>query len=319
MDPTAVNYDSKATTNSNSWCIPSVPGCMDPAAANFAPAATLHTPSMCIVARHGCQDPTAINYNSRATVASPCYRSRVGCLNPNAINYGCTSYSMDSICTAASEEDRVTVHAGWVCKYTAAPPAPPSPPSPSYPPAGDFELSFVVTLVISIVGECPSAIDTHGGNMANAYAETLGTTLDLQPIDIDICNQIVRYPNATALSSRRQLRERRLSESGEIAVKMMATFETAEAADASKATLVEAVGTSRDSLQASFGSLAGVSVTSAPAVTVQVVAVEDTSPASVSAGAIVGAIAGIIAVLLIVGVFFVVYKRGKTYPRVYPA
>lgn len=106
MDSTALNYDSYANINSNTWCVPVVTGCMMPStwsantaydstrtlstatdglrfnypaatttrthsrdglAANFNPLATVHDLDSCAVERYGCTDSTAFNYEEHAT------------------------------------------------------------------------------------------------------------------------------------------------------------------------------------------------------------------------------------------------------------
>lgn len=128
MDPTAANYESYATKQSSTWCIPVKVGCMMPngasagasytpskgksgylggnwkdgLAANFDPSASVHNPSACIRERIGCMSTTieierqgefksfaTLNYDPLATVAGDCYADLQGCLNPIAKNYGC--------------------------------------------------------------------------------------------------------------------------------------------------------------------------------------------------------------------------------------
>ena len=176
MDSTAVNYDSEATTNSMSWCIPRIVGCMMPAAsnasphyhnpnrggadglnANFSIEATVHTRGACVIARYGCTEVArpargfpapmrALNYDAMATVATKCYWPRSGCLHPSAINFGCDT--ADSL-TPCNLVENVTEHQPQVCRYlwdiTPSAPRPPSAPPGSVPSVGGrVRYKFVV-------------------------------------------------------------------------------------------------------------------------------------------------------------------------------
>jgi hypothetical protein len=329
MDSTAVNYNALATVNSNSWCIPKVVGCMDPAAANYAPAATVNSATDCIAARPGCQDPTALNYDSKATVSKgiACYLATKGCLNPSAKNAYCPNYLDESPCTpaSASNPSGVTDHKSYECRFEDFPPAPPAPPSPRFPPVEEgIKQTYKLKLKITIEGVCPSAIDTSGEPMATAFATFQGVSLDDVNVDIDMCGVVTTFPRTddSATSVSRQLAEGRgLSESGEIPVELSTEYEDPAAMETAKATVATEVGTSRASLQSSFGAAAGVTVTSAPVIEVEVVQV--TAPPSPpgggsSAGVIIGIVVGVIAVLLIVGAVIVIRKR-RAAKDVYPA
>lgn len=120
MDSTALNFDSFANVNSNTWCIPIKKGCMmpptgfpavgyDPAiyntivgvsafsrvhtrdglAMNFDSSATMD--SGCIIEREGCMDSLAFNYDPSATKPSFCWPNVPACLHPGALNFGCDS------------------------------------------------------------------------------------------------------------------------------------------------------------------------------------------------------------------------------------
>merc|ERR1719327_432451 len=137
MEPTAVNYYSKATINSHSWCIEPVEGCMMPPAASasagydnpsahqrqalsidFNPAATV--PGSC-----------TLNYDEHATVPADCYFTRSGCLDSTAINYGCTSGGIEKCNMDLPSQEQITVHVEGLCSYQY--PEPPSPPPPKFP------------------------------------------------------------------------------------------------------------------------------------------------------------------------------------------
>jgi len=117
MDSTAVNYDSSATANGNTWCIPVILGCMMPYTShgnvnylvniadrshykdglglNFVAMATVDSGrNGCVVERIGCTDSLAYNYDAHATSTSQnsdghCWPDETGCLHPGASNYGC--------------------------------------------------------------------------------------------------------------------------------------------------------------------------------------------------------------------------------------
>lgn len=115
-DSLAANYDSAANSNSVTWCIPVVTGCMMPTfsaasinyrvsgyktheldggAANFDASATVHDLATCLIERHGCMDSLAVNYDSRATVAATCYSPQPGCLDDASPNFNCTALGAD--------------------------------------------------------------------------------------------------------------------------------------------------------------------------------------------------------------------------------
>lgn len=327
MDPNAANYNSMATINSNSWCIPAVSGCMNPAAPNYNSAATVNAASTCIAARPGCMDSTATNFDSLATSSTTCYPPKYGCLNPGARNPYCDSYESTEACTPASSTNPtgVTVHAAWKCRFEDMPPAPPAPPSPNFPPVPEgIKQTYKLKLVIQIQGDCPGAISLYGEPMAEAFAVAQGGSLGALVVDIDMCSQITRYPGGEGTNSTRRLLEARAlqsagGEDGAIAVEMATEYEDAGDMESAKSTVAQEVGTSRASLQASFGAAAGVTVLSAPVIEVEVVQV--TAPPSgpgSAAGAIVGIVVGLIAALMIVGVA-VVYRKRKAAKGVYPA
>ena len=150
MDPKAVNYDSRANINSNTWCVAARRGCMMPSgrngvakagianpkgkdtagAANYDPMATVNDKLQCTISRIGCTDPTAANYDIVATIDSgDCLRVWPGCLDKGAFNFNCSSKATTP-CT--DDQPRVTLHDPNVCVYTPNPlPPPPSPPLPT--------------------------------------------------------------------------------------------------------------------------------------------------------------------------------------------
>lgn len=178
MDPTAVNYDSAATVNSLTWCVPLVVGCMMPpeipngpyssydlSTSEFDFTATKHDGAQCLsavpvskyhrsgkvpAARVGCTTEGAMNYDPTATMSgtskyTQCYicdgsiEECTGCLNPSAVNFGCTEYQDG---TDGCVKANVLIHSAQICKYAGEPavgtPSPPSPPPPSRPSGGGF-------------------------------------------------------------------------------------------------------------------------------------------------------------------------------------
>lgn len=121
MDSTAANYNAAANVNTNTWCVPSTPGCMNPYLETaFSPGATVHVRSMCRPHVPGCMDSTALNYNPHATFGTQCYQPVVGCLNDGAnaagdsyLNYGCTG--MPEAGTTRCTGQGITVHAIGLC------------------------------------------------------------------------------------------------------------------------------------------------------------------------------------------------------------
>ncbi len=74
------NYDPAANTDDGS-CIPVVIGCTDPTALNFD--STANTNSGCIYPILGCTDPTAFNFDPNAnTNDGSCVPVVIGCTDP---------------------------------------------------------------------------------------------------------------------------------------------------------------------------------------------------------------------------------------------
>ena len=178
MDPTATNYDSRATVNSGSWCIPRVTGCMMPTEtnanaaysnpeavstaphmngrqpdglnANYSLFATQHDPSACVIARYGCGA-------SGAPITKPGFAAPVAALNydpavtveticywPRAgcLNPAARNFGCDNSDATAPcyHAQNVTVHSPAACSYHSDDyPSPPTPPMPAFPPGYDLE------------------------------------------------------------------------------------------------------------------------------------------------------------------------------------
>jgi len=185
MSPTAVNYDSAANVNSNTWCVEPVTGCMMPGvteptsgfitskyigrfgfSSNYNSAATVNSPSGCTVEVYGCTDPTAYNYDSHATVDFKCFGTVVGCLNPEALNFNC-SWVGSSDCT-----DSVTYHSKDLCTFYV--------PTVDSEGAGADTLSVEMTTagdVSSVTSAMTSATSTYFGNQAGVAASDVVTTV----------------------------------------------------------------------------------------------------------------------------------------------
>jgi len=171
----AVNYDPQANTNSFTWCVPKVNGCMMPSdlmlnsgvqtwkenglSSSYSPSATVHDKMVCVgsstsvsavkITRVGCMDSTSVNYDPAANeqdLSNPyaaCYSKVQGCLNKMAQNYNCAS-RFDSFGTKYSEpcppsSPSITVHNKFLCVYqnelNENDPRPPNPAPPPNPPA----------------------------------------------------------------------------------------------------------------------------------------------------------------------------------------
>ena len=69
MSPTARNYDSTATLDSD--CVYNIVGCTDSEARNYAPIANTDDGG-CVFRLEGCMAPVALNFDSNANVNGPC-------------------------------------------------------------------------------------------------------------------------------------------------------------------------------------------------------------------------------------------------------
>lgn len=189
MDPTAVNYNSQANVNSNSWCVPKINGCMMPpslastpgtheligrlhgrdgGAANYNAIATVNTPEACVRGRVGCMSKTAVNYDSRATIPDECFEPTDGCLDRSASNYNCTRKVGFTPCTDASP--RATSHVALLCNYGVPPPPAPRPP---VIPEGIAKETFVSIAFIAS-GDVSDFTQERLDLIAGAFAEGAG-------------------------------------------------------------------------------------------------------------------------------------------------
>jgi hypothetical protein len=185
MDKDAVNYNPAATTNTGTWCVPKLTGCMLPAynganqgwvdvanqreglAIRFEGEATIHSKQACLdnVAHYGCQDNTALNFDPAATAPGryPCYYFVSGCLNPAALNFGCEQKQNDQNgCSLDNPRTRVTGHDPNKCTWRngqlVGQPEPPAPPPPQLPP-GDFKTEEEIAVASSfVIAQPPDAL-----------------------------------------------------------------------------------------------------------------------------------------------------------------
>merc|ERR1711972_1273861 len=164
-----LNYDPLANSNTNTWCVPKVYGCMMPSisnpaslsavtdgrqnsrdglALNYNPAATVNDVTACGYEKLGCTDPLASNYDSKATIFFQCYYAPTfGCLDNEFLNYGCSDYA----CSVNPPNQNTYGPTGGVTNHRAdlcnnkEPAPPPPPPSPSIPPLNPGAIFEVVT------------------------------------------------------------------------------------------------------------------------------------------------------------------------------
>jgi len=329
MDPFAVNYEPYATVNTNSWCIPEVPGCMMPDAtnaqktwagehnrqgyaANFEAAATVHKKEKCAVKRVGCMAEFAadgstqnLNYDMYATVPEFCYKKTSGCLDTAALNLGCEEPGIKSCPNGLVDEhaDQITVHNNLTCTFDYSPP--PSPPPPLYPP---FTVVTTSTFNVLITFKLDIKPDL-------AALESIKTSVE-SSLDCQSKNCTVKVEVAS--SSRRE--RRRLDETYQI--KIMIESLTAAANDAVKAAVDQKVTGSVEAVQAFIGS----SVTAASVALVTVEIEYDIIPApsmpppsdDVPIGAIVGGVVGGVVFLVCVAIVVIVAMKKKNTKAVQP-
>jgi hypothetical protein len=219
MDAEAANYDSKATVNSHTWCIPEVFGCMMPATQVATPtkfvrssgsgdgvtygdglnpywsaSISVHVPSMCVTARYGCMEEGAVNYDWLANIQTRCWFLTYGCLDPQAVNYGCRNNEFKTKCTSEPgylPDQNVTVHQERACLYPwNFAPEPPAPPSPNIPANIDLDSALVVvTQVVGMLLEVGGEVSDFGPRKTCEVAQAL------QVIENDgigcCCNDVV--------------------------------------------------------------------------------------------------------------------------------
>lgn len=187
LDSTAMNYDSRATVNSQSWCIPRVVGCMMPTEvnadpsysnpdgpseavhmqgktpdglnSNFSITATYHEPSHCAKVRYGCGAsgaPRSFRGYPEMVAAlnyDPAVTDETYCYWPRAgcLNPAALNFGCDTrdFVSPCFHEVNVTKHSGAACIYAwELQPRPPVPPAP--PPAPPFPPGTTIIYVVTV-------------------------------------------------------------------------------------------------------------------------------------------------------------------------
>lgn len=314
MDVNSVNYDAKANTNTNTWCIPKVTGCMMPppealhldegmmsgrphtldgGAGNYDPSATVNDKSMCKVGRVGCSSLTALNYDPLATVPGVCFEPIEACLDRNSLNYNCTESVGFTSCDTPPTWPAVrgTVHSDAVCRFTLFPPPAPAPQAPwGKPSAKVASVEFLV----------PGAVEDYTEEDKRKVACAFATAWKVP------CEKVYvyLYPGSAIMD-----------------------VQTEVTSDAESTGLLQAVSAYTSSPSAlnaylvSQGVPNKIKVISTPILATQIVGAvtPPAPPPYVQVGAIVGGvIGGIAGVCLIAGLVYVIRKK-KTTATTYPA
>jgi hypothetical protein len=313
MDSSMVNYDVAATVNSNTWCIPRVPGCMMPStdmaksgaalfpssydglAKNFQYDATVD--EGCIVERQGCNVSTALNYDPLATTegtsgGTKCWYSKTGCLNPAAKNTGCEERSDDKC-----PDSGVTYHVGKLCKWTSeavdGTPAPPSPPPPSQP-SGSYTKNFAekISHAVAVEFTIAGGLETHGtgpcikkaaqepvgASSGEVEMKTPGSNTTVFGNEAKCVERAERQLHSTTAGHSTTVVRRELQSGGSTTtVGLTLTFASSTARDAGKATLEAAMSGSLEDLNAFLGAIPGLEpVTVASVESIDLISYEET-------------------------------------------
>lgn len=313
MDSTMVNYDSQATINTNTWCIPAKTGCMMPDTSHaqsgyhspsgwidalnpqFDIMTTVHDPSACVAARYGCMVATAMNFDPLANTPTPCYYpDTFGCLNPLASNFRCPSSDYSTPCetgTTAMPEGHlyVTAHFKLSCVYLGSSPNTPPSPAPSFPPGLSRDspnVKITHDVVTSFGVDAPiSELDTPESRrtLEAAFRQLISPPPDEM--------EIFFYAGSTI-------------------IEVVSTYNDAASADAGNAAVSAALGSSAASVQSAIGNAIGVTVLTAPTVVtkevIEILPGETKLPvAGIAAGSAVG-------LILLVAVMVLIYRRKTT-------
>ena len=218
-DPTAGNYDSRATTNTVTWCVPNVEGCLMPnlaggapiapnqrdvgGAANYNPLASRHQDALCTPERKGCTAVGSINYDARATTDDgSCFADVVGCLDSTALNFGCKDWQDASghfKCESCTTQDPPsTRHLGALCNYQCA--SGEAEILGELPP-GKRPKNLVVTYTFTAEGDVS---DIETGLIAQKFADTANVgagsvEVKVVPASVAITVRITVQDHAAAL------------------------------------------------------------------------------------------------------------------------
>jgi len=333
MDSTAVNYDSRATTNSGSWCIPRIPGCMMPTEtnanagylnpsavstshhmlsrqpdglnANFSIGTTFHDPAYCVVARYGCGA-------SGAPTQYPGYAQSIAATNydptvtveticywprPGCLNPAALNFGCENrdYATPCSSNHNVTVHSPIACVYSWDDVSlPATPPSPALPPARSDE-ALVTTYVIVVAF-------TVGGNLDYFTQDVREAALDAFKIAI----------KAAALNITLTVT------SG--SVNLEYTFRTVDEAESNafERNVSTGLGSTAESAQASLGDAIGVQMLSGASLTRRTVLSYSTTGATFATsprtsksadGIVIGAVCGGGGALIVLGALLYIRYR----------
>jgi len=313
MDPTAVNYEPRANSQTYTWCVPRFTGCMmptqkvqstsmntlseggftrthakDSGSANFDPSATVNQLGSCVVGRVGCMSSTALNYDSKATYNEGCFEPTEGCLDRTALNFNCSTRTSITPCTDASPTP--TNHSSAVCIYSVSPPPAPSPSIPKGAAATE-----AVVIEILAEGSVSDFTEDDITDLQNFFAAQLG----VDPSKVTI----VIVPAS---------------------VKIVATIIADDMAQAEtlRTTATAALGSTPQAVT-SFLRSSGVSVRAldVPVVQTKVVVLvgPPSPPPAVPVGAIVGGVIGGIFPTLIAAGAYYMYKKKKMAKTTYPA
>lgn len=305
---------------------------------NWDVAATVHDAAMCkhdanqalAISRYGCMDETAVNYDPAATVSHTgtyyrCYFELEGCLAPGALNFGCTQRG-GAACTDPPLDPPVTLHNAWKCTYPNEPVAgAPTPPAPSPPPRAPLPAgqryatvqTFFVTTVISLSGDINTLVLQKTILVTQFSSLTDGVDFDATLAYFLASDGTIHGCAEGVECSRRRLAEsRQLSESQQAYALTMREEVSSEAAAAARQAVVAAATASIT--QASFQAAveaAGVDnirVLNAPTVAVTVeteYVAEDIPSEEDNSGAVIGAVVGSIAGVLLIGGAVFMYKK----------
>ena len=109
MDPTALSYDSSATSMDPAECAYAFVGCTDSTASTYNAGATVSNSEDCKYDVYGCTfcevneegevDDCALNFDSLANVYADCRLVILGCIDSTAANYDAGANIDDGQCT----------------------------------------------------------------------------------------------------------------------------------------------------------------------------------------------------------------------------
>jgi hypothetical protein len=298
-DPTARNYNSRATINSRTTCIPDIVGCMMPASSstfptgapsavhplgymfgisgpNFDPSATRHDPALCGGSKPyvaGCTDSNALNYRAEATRTTQCYYMVWGCLNRIASNFNCTKAqaavgstpAVPAVCNSPTA--RITNHSVYSCIFNY-PPSAASPP-PAAAPAGQTIQNTAVSTV-AVLGIASELAPPMQATAADYCTYSGCSTEEAQATKMDIkftypeCLYAEHKTGITTYNSGCGGGRRLQMVEGTTAAELLVTF-TTTVADAARAAAISTLVSNDVAGGAASSSLASVITSNLPA------------------------------------------------------